>query len=209
VEKEGKVAFLNQSWSTNLGMKCVMEGDWNLILSQEEMKRVYKDRGEKSVFKRLYESMEVRDLSKGSHTRRQGSTSALLDRVLVRGKWESENSIPVVCSDYDMVAKCMEKKKAKKLWRLNTQILKDNTAMKIEEMIRDRENLIQRKRDPLGWWDDTKLMMRVILQAKSKMKQQKRNLNKEILLEKLTRDNKAKDRVALKKMIEEDSKMKN
>jgi hypothetical protein len=74
-----------------------------------------------------------------------------------------------------VVAKCVEKKKARKLWRLNTQILKeDNTVMEIEEMIRDRENLIQRKRDPLGWWDDTKLMMRVILQVKSKMRQQKR-----------------------------------
>jgi hypothetical protein len=93
-----------------------MEGDWNLILSQEETKRVYKDRGEKSVFKRLCELIEVRDLSKGSHTRRQGSTSALLDKMLVRDKWESENSIPVAYSDHDMVvAKCVEKKKARKL----------------------------------------------------------------------------------------------
>jgi hypothetical protein len=37
----------------------------------------------------------------------------------------------------------VEKKKVRKLWRLNTQILKkDNTVMEIEEMIRDRENLI-------------------------------------------------------------------
>jgi hypothetical protein len=83
---KGKVMFLNQSWSTNFNMECVMGEDWNLILSQEEMKGVYKERGEKSVFKRLCESMKVRDLSKDSHTRRQGSTSALLDRVLVRGK---------------------------------------------------------------------------------------------------------------------------
>jgi hypothetical protein len=76
----------------------------------------YKDRGEKTVFKRLCESMEIRDLSKSSHTRRQESTSVLLDRVLVRDKWKSENSIPVACSDYDMmVTKCMEKKKARKL----------------------------------------------------------------------------------------------
>jgi hypothetical protein len=63
-----------------------MEGDWNLILSQEETKRVYKDRGEKTAFKRLCKSMEVRDLSKSSYTRKQGSTLALLDRVLVRDK---------------------------------------------------------------------------------------------------------------------------
>jgi hypothetical protein len=97
-------------------MECIMGGDWNLILSQEEMKGVYKDRGEKTAFKRLCESMRVRDLSKGSHTRRQGSTSALLDRMLVRGKWKSENSIPVAYSDHDMiVVKCVKKKKARKL----------------------------------------------------------------------------------------------
>jgi hypothetical protein len=86
VDKEVKVTFLNQSWSTNLGMDCVMRGDWNLILSQEDTKRIYKDRGEKLVFKRMCESMEVRDLSKSIHTRRQGSTSVLLDRMLVRDK---------------------------------------------------------------------------------------------------------------------------
>jgi hypothetical protein len=80
------------------------------------MKGVYKDSGEKTVFKRLCESMKVRNLSKGSHTKRQESTSALLDRMLVRSKWKSENSIPVACSDYDMVVvKCVEKKKARKL----------------------------------------------------------------------------------------------
>jgi hypothetical protein len=154
-------------------MKCVMGRDWNLILSQEKTKGVYKDRGEKTVFKRLCESMKVRDLSKDSHTRRQGSTSVLLDRMLVRDKWKSENSILVACSDHNIVVvKCIKKKKARKLWRLNTQILKeDNTVIEIEEMIRDRENLIQRKRDLLGWWDDTKLMMRVILQTKSKIRQ--------------------------------------
>jgi hypothetical protein len=109
---------------------------------------------EKSAFKRICESMKVRDLSKGIHTRRQCSTSALLDRILIRSKWESENSIPVACLDHDMlVVKRVEKKKARKLWRLNTQILKeDNTVVKIEEMIRDRESLVQRKKDPLGWW---------------------------------------------------------
>jgi hypothetical protein len=47
-------------------------------------------------------------------------------------------------------------------------------------------------------------MMRVILQAKSKMRQQKKNLNKEILLEKLARDNKVENRVVLKKVIKEE-----
>jgi hypothetical protein len=47
-------------------------------------------------------------------------------------------------------------------------------------------------------------MMRVILQAKSKIRQQKKNLNKEILLEKLARDNKVENRVVLKKVIEKE-----
>jgi hypothetical protein len=40
-----------------------------------------------------------------------------------------------------MVVKRVEKKKARKLWRLNTQILKE------EEIIRDRKSLVQRKKD--------------------------------------------------------------
>jgi hypothetical protein len=52
-------------------------------------------------------------------------------------------------------------------------------------------------------------MMRVILQAKSKLRQQKKNLNKEILLEKMARNNKVEDRMVMKKVIEEGSKMKN
>jgi hypothetical protein len=64
----------------------------------------------------MCELMKVRDLSKGIHTRKQGSTSTLLDRVLVRDKWKSENSILVACSDHDIVvAKCMKRKKARKL----------------------------------------------------------------------------------------------
>jgi hypothetical protein len=69
------------------------------------------------------------------------------------------------------------------LWMMNSKSLTKETLEGVQEVWEFRKSLEQRKEDPKGWWDDTKLYIRAVLKSASVLDQGVKKARQDYLID--------------------------